>query len=76
MNTLELVIPHGDIMGQPGQPFDAGQVTALSTLAAASSVGISPFEALAIGGDSDPHGGFHLDQNGLNNYLTYLLNHN
>ncbi|MCW3095944.1 MAG: hypothetical protein JWL77_1562 [Chthonomonadaceae bacterium] len=64
------------------QPVTAAQVMTASQkergdlpALAASGAGISPFEALAIGGDSDPHGGFQLDQNGLNSYLTYLLNH-
>ena len=66
-----------------GHPVSASQVTEASQkersdlpALATFGTGISPFEALAIGGDSDPHGGFHLDQNGLNSYLTYLLNHN
>ena len=65
-----------------GQPVSAADVTAASQkeriglpALAASGANISPFEALAIGGDSDPHGGFHLDQNGLSSYLTFLLNH-
>lgn len=65
-----------------GQPVDVSQVTAASQQEhlelpslTAFGTGISPFEALAIGGDSDSHGGFQLDQNGLKNYLTYLLNH-
>lgn len=65
-----------------GQTVSASQVTQASQkerqeLPALASYGtdISPFEALAIGGDSDPHGGFHLDQNSLSAYLTYLLNH-
>lgn len=64
-------------------PVNASQVTDASQkersdlpALATFGTGISPFEALAIGGDSDPHGGFHLDQNGLNTYLTYLLSHN
>jgi hypothetical protein len=65
-----------------GHPVTTAQVTAASQkqradlpALATAGAGISPFEALAIGGDSDPHGGFHLDQNGLSSYLTYLLNH-
>ena len=65
------------------RPVDPGQVTAASQkergdlpALAAFGAGISPFEALAIGGDSDPHGGFHLDENGLSRYLAYLLSHN
>ena len=70
------------LQASSGQSFTAAQVMQASQkergdlpALAAYGANISVFEALAIGGDSDPHGGFHRDRNGLSDYLNYLLNH-
>ena len=39
-----------------------------------TTAGISPLEALVIAADIDTHGGFQLDQNGLNIFLRTLIN--
>jgi hypothetical protein len=48
---------------------ERAELTALSGLGA----GISPLEALVIATDDNTHGGFQLDQGGLNRFLVQLL---